>query len=147
MQTLNPIVSKLISHIEAECSAIDREGVFDDMIDECYSFESVGGPFAHMSPSRVLREVDPIAHRCGVNDYFGTDDSYIEVGNETYRKDEVDEARDSFLEDLENECSDLETEIEDLESEEDPSVQELAAKKRQLFELQSDLQAAKDYAF
>lgn len=147
MQTLNPIIAKLISHIEAECTVIDRESVFDDMIDECYSFESVGGPFAHMSPSRVLREVDPIAHRCGVNDYFGTDDSYIEVGNETYRKDEVDEAQDSFVEDLDNEGTSLEMEIEEMESEEDHNIQELAAKKRQLADLQSDMQAAKDYAF
>lgn len=145
--TQNPIIAKLISHIEAECTAVDREAVFNDMLDECYSFESVGGPFAHMSPSRVLLECDPVAHRCGVNDHFGCDDSYVEVGAETYRKDEVDEAKESFLEDMDTQINALEIEIEGDESDEDPNVQELAAKRRQLADLQADKQAADDYTF
>jgi hypothetical protein len=143
----NPIIEKLIEHIESECSAIDQEKMYDDMLDECYSFEKVGGPFESMLPSQVLLEVDPTAYRVGMADYFGTSDDYFEVGNNLYDKDEVEKARDSFVEDLESSEADLESEIEDLEADEDASVQGLAAKKRALAELQKDIEAVKQHVF
>lgn len=102
----------LIDHIKDNCTAIDREARFDQMLDDCYSFEDVGGPFAHMVPSQVLKEMDPTAYRCGVNDYMDGEDTY-EVDGETYDPREVDEARDEFVSDLEAELSDMQ---EDLES-------------------------------
>lgn len=146
MKTQNPIIEKLIAHIESECDAIDREKAFDEMLDELYSFDSIGGPFACMQPSRVLRECDPVAYRCGVNDYFGTGD-YVEIGAETYNSDDAQAARESFLDELDSQISDLETEIEDMEAEEDPNVSEVASKKRQLADLQADYQTVKQYAF
>lgn len=50
--------SKVEERIKSELSPVNVESRFADMLDECYSFESVGGPFAHMLPSRVLRECD-----------------------------------------------------------------------------------------
>jgi len=145
MKNVNPIIAKLLAHIESECSAVDREAVFDQCLDECYSFDSVGGPFAGMCPSSVLKEVDPIAHRCGVNDYFGTDDSYTEVAGETYLHADLEEARESFIEDLDADIAGLESEIEDLDAEDD--TKELAKKQGQLAEMQADKAEAESYAF
>lgn len=40
---------------------------YDDMLDECYDEVKIGG--LCYSPSYVLKNVDEIAYRCGVNDY------------------------------------------------------------------------------
>ncbi len=50
------------------------EEMYDDMIDEIYGEVKVGVTF---NASRVLKELDPIAYRCGFNDYM---DSLFEDG-------------------------------------------------------------------
>jgi len=140
------VIERLVAHIQAECSIVDRQAQFDDMLDECYSFDSVGGPFACMSPSSVLKEVDPVAYRCGVNDYFGTDDSFQEVAGETYRADEVSTARESFLDELQERIDDLQAEIDDPGNDWDNDTQGLAKRQRDLAELQADYKTAEEYA-
>jgi hypothetical protein len=56
--------------------------LYDEMLDELYSPISVGG--VEFDPSRVLKELDPIAYRCGFNDWldscdFTTDPSELET--------------------------------------------------------------------
>ena len=41
---------------------------YDEMLDECYGQVEIGGLF--YSTSLALKEVDPIAYRCGRNDYY-----------------------------------------------------------------------------
>lgn len=110
-----PIVSRLEAFITEELTAPDLDSLYDDMLDECYSFKQVGGPFANMLPSRVLREVDPIAYRCGFNDW--ADEDYVEVGGEMYDKREVKEKKEEFLDEIRSEILDLEEEIEEREAE------------------------------
>lgn len=110
MNTQSQIITDLLAHVASECSAIDREERFDSMLDDCYSFERVGGPFTYMTPSLVLKEYDPVAYRCGVNDYADSE-GWIEIDGDYYDKDEVESARESFLDDLESEESDKESEI------------------------------------
>lgn len=88
-----------------ELRAVDLEAVYCDMLDECYSFEKVGGIFASMSPSRVLREVDPVAYRCGMCDY---EDylSLVEIGGEYYEPDDVDALRAKIEDELDAEDDD-----------------------------------------
>lgn len=140
------IITKLEAHIADNCKAIDREARFDDMLDECYSFDKVGGPFENMSPSRVLKEVDPIAYRCGVNDW-ADGEGWIEIDGENYDSDEVGKAKDSFVDDLESEISDLETEIEEEEADEEHNVSELAEMKRRLAEMHDNLKAVNAHNF
>lgn len=116
MTTTNPVIEKMLAHIVAECSAVDRDAAFNEMLDECYSFDSVGGPFAHMCPSRVLLECDPVAHRCGVNDYADGQD-WTEVNGETYQDDDIEKAKEEFIDELRAELSTLETERDNMESE------------------------------
>lgn len=76
---------------------MDVEERFSDMLDECYSFKSVGGPFAHMLPSRVLRECDETAFRCGANDYADSlsKDGEIEyIAEDWYDAKEVEQIRE-----------------------------------------------------
>ncbi len=110
------LVQPMLDHVVEECTAFDREEVFDRMLDECYSFEAVGGPFEYMLPSRVLQEVDPIAYRCGCNDYMDSLETY-EIEGETYYISDVVSAQSDYIDTLEWELSDLEDRLSDLEDE------------------------------
>jgi hypothetical protein len=126
-QSQKQAVEEMEAHVKSECSQIDREQRFRDMLDECYSFDSVGGPFAYMSPSRVLEEMDPTAFRCGVNDYMDGEDVY-EIDGECYDRKEVEEAAEEFIDELRDELSEAEAEIEDDEEPDRSEVEEIEAR-------------------
>lgn len=105
-------VADLTAFVVSECTAIDREARFDSMLDECYDFSDVGGPFSHMSPSRVLKECDPTAYRCGVNDW-ADGEGWIEIEGSDYDSDEVEKAREEFLDEMRSELADLESTLAD----------------------------------
>lgn len=136
--------NKLIEHVTSECSAIDQERIYDAMLDEvteCCPLCSRYGA------SRILKEIDPVAYRCGKNDYFGTTDEYFEIGSELYERREVEKARDEFIDELDSQIIDLESEIEDMEADEDHNVSDLAALKQKLNELQAAVTEAQQYTF
>lgn len=116
---MSEIIKAFEARVAEECKAVDREAAFNEMLDECYSFEKVGGPFAGMSPSRVLLECDPIAHRCGVNDYCDSL-SLVEIGSESYQGDDVEKVRDEMLNELDTKASELEDEDEEIANSDNP---------------------------
>ena len=75
---------------------------FDDMLDESGTVEADEYSFY---PSQILRGLDPVAYRCGLNDFVDSLD--VEDSGE-YR--ELQEEIDQLKSDIE----DLESEIEDL---------------------------------
>jgi hypothetical protein len=83
-------------HEEEYCEALDEQG---DVI--------IGG--SHYSPSQVLREVDPTAYRCGLNDYVDS----CEKDNDPKYQELTEE-----LETLTDELADLESELGDIDDEE-----------------------------
>lgn len=95
-------IKSLLSHITDECTSVDVDAQYSDMLDECFSFESVGGIFASMLPSRVLKEIDPVAYRCGMNDWLDGA-GYVEIDGNYYGSDDVNDARESFIATLDNE--------------------------------------------
>lgn len=99
MTTQSKAVEAMLAHVTSECTSVDTDRLYDDMLDECYSFESVGGCFACMSPSRVLKECDPIAYS-------------------EYNPDHVDHAAEEFIDGLRSELTDLETERDELDEDE-----------------------------
>lgn len=103
-ETQKLVIENLEERIVAECDIVNREEHFDAVLDDCYSFESVGGPFAYMSPSQVLRECDPIAHRCGVNDYADGEE-WVEVAGETYQQADCEAVKAELVSELEDEES------------------------------------------
>ena len=76
----------------------------DDMLDDCH------GDFMRMSASRILKEMDPTAYRCGLLDYLdGLDQDEEKKACEDYA--ELTEE----LENLEYEIEDLEDQLTELE--------------------------------
>ena len=65
-------------------------------------------------PSQILKECDPTAYRCGLNDF--ADFEFRKEDTDEYKalQDEIDQL-ESDIEDLENEIEDLENQIEETE--------------------------------
>lgn len=135
-ETNETAVDRMVAHIESECESIDLEERFDQLLDECYDFSSVGGPFAHMQPSQVLRGYDPIAYRCGVAESTD-DDSIVEVGGEYYDKSEARDSAEEFIDTLRNELQSLEEERESLEL----LIEDREAEEEDTDDVQTDLDA------
>ena len=104
---------------QAEIEAKQREiNNFEIDIDEheddfCNSLDEQGDVIIgslHYSLSHVLREIDPTAYRCGLNDFVDS----LEVSDDPGYKELEEE-----LETLKDELTDLESELEELEEEED----------------------------
>lgn len=98
-----------IDNFEYECS--DDE--FSDWIDSIYPEVSVGS--LTFSPSEIMKELDPIAYRCGKSDYESNYD-LDDCEEYTTLKDKF-ESLENELEDLESELSDLTDELEELQDE------------------------------
>ena len=74
---LTIIKYKRIEEIRSEIKALentdinelieDMEDRYSDMLDECFPEVKIG--YCSFNPSRIMRELDPTAFRCGVNDY------------------------------------------------------------------------------
>jgi hypothetical protein len=125
------IIKQLEERIASDLNAIDVETKFCEMLDECYSFDSVGGPFSYMTPSSVLQEMDPTAFRCGVSDYVDGED-WVEVGGDYYETEECIEIREDMVAELEQKIADLEDELD--EEEEDPDLERLRTSLEELEE-------------
>jgi len=153
MKNQNPIIEKLVAHVIAECRAIDTDSQYDDMLNEVFSFDSVGGCFSHMTPSHVLKECDPVSYRCGKNDWLdGQRDQWTEVGNYYFSNDEIDDAKTEFIDALRDELSSLETDLEELENGPDNDGNQTTASaiekaQEAIDDKQSEIDACEDYSF
>jgi hypothetical protein len=134
------IAETITARIIADCRPVDREARFDAMLDDCYSFESIGGPFAYMQPSAVLREMDPTAYRCGVNDMEDAEE-WVEIEGEYYERADVEQAIEDAKTDLECEISDLERELEAETEADDSDPERVTELERQIKAKQEELQA------
>lgn len=89
----------------------------DDYIDEYDSLLDESGPVTvcglEYYPSLILGEVDPIAYRCGLNDFV--DSTYSAEDTDEYKAlaEEIDFLNDQ-ISDLQDEIDDLENQIADL---------------------------------
>lgn len=79
-----------------EINPDDYEGDYNDVLDEGGAV-MVGG--CEFLPSRILRELDPVAYRCGLNDYV----------------DSIDLSADANYCDLCDDLADLEAELGEVE--------------------------------
>ena len=88
---------------QIELDPDDFADQFADMLNESGTVEAGGYSFY---PSRILKELDPVAYSCSLNDYA---DSVFDVTETDDYK-----ALQSEIEDLESEIEDLENQIVDL---------------------------------
>lgn len=85
--------------IKEEISPVDADEQYKQMIDECYSFSRVGGPFEYMSPAKVLEDMDPTAYRCGFNDWTDSEIAngrLVQIGEDYFDADEAEEVLDAM---------------------------------------------------
>ncbi len=86
----------VIQHLIREhCQAIDGEEQFEQMLNECYEPAKVG--CCQWDAGYVMKELDPVAFRCGVSDYLADDDTFVEFDGEYYMLSDID----NMLEELE----------------------------------------------
>ena len=104
-------VSDLESQQEQiELDPDDYEDQFDESLDESIPEIEIGS--LTYSPSHVLKNVDPVAYRCSLNDFV---DSLDVEDSDEYKtlQSEIDQLK-SDIEDLESEIEDLENQIADV---------------------------------
>ena len=74
----------VIEHLIREnCTPIDEEEEFEELLNECYEPVKVG--CCEWDAGYVMRELDPVAFRCGVSDMLADDEQYVEVDGQYYR--------------------------------------------------------------
>ena len=88
-----------------ECDPDDFADQFDECLDGAGSIEVAGCTFY---PSQVLKKCDPVAYRCGLNDF--ADSCFDKEETEEYQ------ALQSEIDNIQEEIDQLESDIEDLQS-------------------------------
>jgi hypothetical protein len=69
--------------IKEHCSAVNAEEQFEELLSETCETVKIGS--LEYDPGYVLRNIDPVAFRCGVSDMLADDEQFIEVDGEHYR--------------------------------------------------------------
>lgn len=92
------------TRIEKTYSECDLYSLYDDFLDECYGDTVVAG--ASYSTSYALKELDPIAYRCGFVDWLDA---------EGYREHPTED--DTYY--LESECDEYERDYEEYDNDDD----------------------------
>lgn len=103
------IVGVLDDNGAEEVDTDAAEDRFEETLNELYSFDCVGGPFAYMDPARVLKEYFPTDYRIGLSeelDRMEENGELVLIGPNFYWKDDVDEAIEQLEEELEAEEED-----------------------------------------
>jgi hypothetical protein len=97
----------MIEHVRQECSEVDIEKQYDEMLDEIYSFKRVGGPFEYMQPSRVLRDSSPTDYRVGFSDWLAAEsDRIVDIDGNYYDREEVEREAENYIDGLRAEIAD-----------------------------------------
>lgn len=140
------VIDRLCAYVTENAEKVDVEQAYSDMLDDCYSFREVGGPFASMSPSRVLQECDPVAFRCGVSDHADAAD-FIEIAGDYYQERHVEEQRDAFVDSLDSELMEVNKAIESAENEPERDSGQLGVLQEKAARLAAEIETARDYVF
>lgn len=115
MQAL--IADKEKQQEQIELDPDDFADQFDEFMDEDFPEIEIGS--LTYSPSYVLKNVDPVAYRCSLNDFV---DSFDVEDSDEYKalQEEIDDIQEEIyhlrfdIEDLESEIEDMENQIADL---------------------------------
>ena len=83
--------------LKEDYKPVNVKKVFNTVFNEMYSFEDIGGPFIFMSPSLVLREMDPTAYDQEFANWLDQAE-YVEFDDDYYRQKDVEEASEIWEE-------------------------------------------------
>jgi len=88
----------VIDHLIIQnCTAVDGDDMFEEMLDECYPELKIG--CCTFSPSQVMKECDPTAFRIGVSENLSSlaeDGQLYEAGGEYYQMTDIEEMLDEI---------------------------------------------------
>ncbi len=85
----------VIEHlIKEHCESIDAEEQFEEMLNECHESVKVG--CCEWDAGYVMKELDPVAFRCGVSDYLADDDQFVEIDGEYYNISDIENMIDEL---------------------------------------------------
>jgi hypothetical protein len=143
---MRDIIAELEAKIREDLVNIDVDESYDQMLDECYDLSTVGGPFSHMLASRVLRECDPIAYRCGISDYTDSLEA-VEVSGDYYNQREAECAKDALVDELQDEIDDLQSQLDDLDPSEEENIEECDSLGSEINELEELITKLRKYSF
>lgn len=88
-------VDWVIEHlIKEHCEAIDAEEQFEEVLNECYETVKVG--CCQWDPGYVMKQLDPIAFRCGISEHLGDEDQFVEVDGEYYQVSDIENMIDEL---------------------------------------------------
>lgn len=142
---MRDIIQELHDKVKDDLTELDVNRMYDEFLDECYSMSEVGGPFAYMLASKILSECDPVAYRCGFNDWLDGERFY-EVDGEYYHGPDLEGIKDALIDELEDETGDLQEQLDDMsEADIDAGVDEVV--QQQIDELDELLVTLRKYSF
>jgi hypothetical protein len=102
-------MNKRLKEKATPLSASDLYDQYDNMLDECYGPVKIGS--LEFYPSRVLKECDPVAYRCGFSDWLDADrDLIVEIDGDYYDADALKESAEELVAELEYELSKIDDE-------------------------------------
>lgn len=91
------VFDRIISWLEP----INLEDRYCEMLDENYSDCRFFNDY-HMTPSRVLKEVDPIAFDQQLSNYGDSCEDFIEINGKWYEREEVLRLKAEIIEEIDN---------------------------------------------
>lgn len=100
----NHTIAALIAHVVSECSTVDIEESFVETLDSEGEVNVCG---LTLMPSQIWKECDPTAFRCGVADHSDSMD-VTEIEGDYYQNDDIEKAREEFVDGLNDELRELE---------------------------------------
>jgi hypothetical protein len=85
----------VIEHLIREhCDPIDEEEAYEELLDECYPEVKIGD--LTYSAGYVVKNVDPVAFRCGVADMLSDSETYVEVDGRYYLVSDIEATIDEL---------------------------------------------------
>ena len=142
---MRDIIQELHDKVKEDLTELDVDSMYDDMLDECYDFAKIGGPFSHMLASKVLSECDPVAYRCGFTDWLDGERFY-EVGDSYYYGTDLERVKDELIDELEDEISDLDDQLDNMDQDDiDAGVNDVVDSQKA--EIEELVQKLRKYSF
>lgn len=134
----------LETRIAEELESIDVDSRYDDFLDDVYPDLTIAG--MSFSTSRALKELDPTAYRCGMNDWIDSE-NFVEINGDYYDADDCERIKDEMLSEIESRIEAVEEEISEEEDSDEPCEEDLKLLKERLAELETEAQKLTKHIF
>jgi hypothetical protein len=101
MKILSPFTQMTIHRITTTAEPINLEDQYCESLDENYSSSSFCSDF-HLTPSRVLKEVDLTAYNEGLSNYADSCEAFVEIDGNWYDRYEVSRIKAEIIEEIDD---------------------------------------------